>query len=334
VNALSTRNLSCGYPETTILQGVNVELASARFVCVIGSNGVGKSTLLRTVSGLLPPVAGEVLIDGQPLGELKTLDRAQKISVVLTGLPSIGYLTVRQFVEVGRHPYTGTLGRMSEGDHAAVDSALDQVGLRELADRWLSTLSDGERQRVSIARALAQGATLMVLDEPTAFLDVESRAIVMTTLRALAHRTRRSVIAASHDIDLVLHIADEIWMIEPDRTIVAGAPEDLVLDGALDRVFPRHVMEFDLDSGNFRLPRPRGVEVLVTAGGHRARWVARALERIGLQVRSATSPGAGPAPPVQVSEPESGSAGWLVSDHGQRIEFSSIAALVEHFREP
>ncbi len=332
--ALTATDLSCGYSGVPqpVLHGLDLSVTEGRLVCVIGSNGVGKSTLARTLAGLLPPQAGEIALQGRSLGEFSLAERARRISVVLTRLPTTGYMTVRSFVEIGRHPYTGTLGRMTHADHEAVDRALAQVGIEHLGDRWLGAISDGERQRASIARAFAQAATLMILDEPTAFLDVESRAVVMTTLRDLAHGTGKSVVATSHDIELVLRIADEVWMIAPDKSVMTGAPEDLVLTGAMDKVFPRHVMRFDLETGGFRLPHPNGSDIVVAGEGPSALWTARALERIGIRVRSAT---AGSDQPVPVVTPPGQDSRWTLRggpDGGRSRQFDSIADMVEYLR--
>ncbi len=337
--ALTATGLSCGYSSAPqpVLDGLEVTVPEGRFVCVIGPNGIGKSTLARTLAGLLPPLAGEIRLQGRRLSEFAPAERARRISVVLTRLPTTGYMTVRSFVEIGRHPYTGTLGRMSRIDHEAVDRAIAQVAIGDLAGRWLGAISDGERQRAAVARAFAQAATLMILDEPTAFLDVEARAVVMTTLRDVAHETGRSVVATSHDIELVLRIADEVWMIAPDKSIMTGAPEDLVLAGAMSKVFPQHVMRFDLETGGFRLPHPTGSDIVVTGSGPSAVWTARALERIGMRVQSIIADGGGrdrPAPevPVVTPAPEDGLCTLQIGRDEASRQFDSIAGLVEYLR--
>lgn len=332
---LSTRALSCGYaPGIAVLSRLDLTVPRGAFVCIIGPNGVGKSTLARTLAGLQTPLSGSVALGGRPLEELPPAERARMLSVVLTRLPNPGYMTVRSFIGIGRHPYTGTLGRMSPADHGAVSNAMRQVGIAELADRWMGEISDGERQRAAVARAFAQSAALMILDEPTAFLDVESRAEVMTTLRALAHETGRTVVATSHDIEMVLRIADEVWMIPPDRTVLTGAPEDLVLAGALDQVFPHHVMAFDPGSGTFRLPSPTGDSVAVVGDGPAAVWTARALERIGKRVRIATGSAAAASedPEVRVLRDSAGSVHWLLRIGGTEETFDSIGSVVDSIR--
>ena len=339
IAALTTTDLSCGYSGVPqpVLHGLDLSVAEGRLVCVIGSNGVGKSTLARTLAGLLPPQAGEIALQGRILSEFTPAERARRISVVLTRLPTTGYMTVRNFVEIGRHPYTGTLGRMTQTDHQAVDRAIAQVGIGGLAGRWMNAISDGERQRAAVARAFAQAATLMILDEPTAFLDVESRAVVMTTLRDLAHETGKSVVATSHDIELVLRIADEVWMIAPDKSVMTGAPEDLVLIGAMNKVFPQHVMRFDLETGGFRLPHPTGSDIVVAGSGPSAVWTARALERIGMRVRSVAANSGSrdqPTPELPVVTPAAQDGLWTLNSvrDGASRRFDSIADLVEHLR--
>lgn len=330
-SALSTTALGCGHGGKPILDDLELVAPTGRLVCIVGPNGIGKSTLVRTLAGLLPVISGTVQLSGRPLDSWSPAERARRVSIVLTGLPSIGYLTVRRFVEIGRHPYTGRLGRLNQDDRQVVETALEQVGIGNLASRFLGEISDGERQRAAIARAFAQSANVMILDEPTAFLDVESRALIMTTLRDLAHNSGRTVVATSHDIDLVLRIADEAWMIKPDRTIARGAPEDLVLAGTLEEVFPHHVMEFDLESGSFRLPRPTGPVVEVAGRRLAATWTARAIERIGMRalVKGKTDEHVSDIRVKAVDQP---GAKWILESSTGQATLSSISELINHLQ--
>lgn len=334
---LHAAGLACGYPGTPapVLTGLDVTVRRGRLVCVIGPNGAGKTTLVRTLAGLLRPRAGEVLMGSSTVHEADSRERAREISVVLTQLPVPGYLSVESFVEIGRHPYTGALGSLRKADRDAVLSAIEQVGILRLRHRWMSAISDGERQRAAIARALAQAARLMILDEPTAFLDVEARALIMTLLRRVAHETGRGVIATTHDIELALRIADEMWMITPGGALLTGAPEDLVLQGGMDEVFPEHVLRFDLDSGGFRLPPPHGSPVTVAGSGNLAHWTARALERAGLQPQGDADNSAasgGQMEPLVVTVPGTPGKPWILEQGSTRRDCTTLGELVERCR--
>ena len=346
-DTLHARELACGYTGADpVLSGLDITVRSGRLVCVIGPNGAGKTTLVRTLAGLLQPLSGAIMLGDAPLHHVDARDRAREISVVLTRLPVPGYLSVQSFVEIGRHPYTGTLGLLRAEDRAATRAAMEQVGILPLRKRWMSAISDGERQRTAIARALAQAARLMILDEPTAFLDVEARAVVMTLLRRVAHDTGRAVIATTHDIELALRVADDIWMITPGGDLLSGAPEDLVLRGAMDEVFPDHVLRFDLEAGGFRLPQPAGGEIVVSGTGARAVWTAHALERAGLRpvpdtgarsggdgtADAATSLRSRSASRLMVTVPDSDHEPWLLHRGDRRWDCTTLGELVERCR--
>ncbi len=283
---LTASGLSCGYPRSrrVVLRELDLEMRRGRFFCIIGPNGGGKTTLLRTLAGLLPPLAGTVRIGGASLQELPARERARRLSVVLTQLAAPGYLTVERFVELGRHPYTGLLARLSGVDRRAVDDALEQTGIAPLRRRWMAEISDGERQRAAVARALAQAADVMILDEPTAFLDVAGRATVMSTLRRIAHTTGRLIVTSSHDVELVLRTADVVALVGAEGSLRLGSPEDLVLSGAIESLFPADTLRFDARTGTFRLPEPTGSPVHLIGEGLTAEWTAHAIERAGRPV--------------------------------------------------
>jgi iron complex transport system ATP-binding protein len=232
-----------------------VALNAGELVCLLGPNGAGKSTLLRTLAALQPPLAGRVLLDGADLHAMPARERARRLSVVLTDRIQVGQLTAYTLFGLGRYPHTNWSGRLTEADHAVIRRALAATGATDLAARPVGDLSDGERQKVLIARALAQEPRLMVLDEITAFLDLPRRVEVMRLLGRLARTTENAVLLATHDLDLALRSADRIWLLPRGGPLQVGAPEDLILSGAFESVFATEGVAFDRADGSFRLHR-------------------------------------------------------------------------------
>ena len=292
---LTARTLSIGYtsgrrPPRVVARDIDVSLDAGDFVCLLGPNGAGKSTLLRTLAGMQPPLNGRVEIAGRNIAKMSATEIAQALSVVLTDRVSVGAMTVRDLVGLGRHPHTDWIGRFAPDDEQAVTWAIRAARAGDLEHRNVAELSDGERQRVMIARALAQQPDLMILDEPTAFLDLPRRVEIMALLRDLAHTTRKAILLSTHDLDLALRCADRIYLLPSEGALQTGAPEDLVLNGAFESAFGSDDVRFDADSGAFRLTPERGqATVSVSGQGRRAHWTKRALERAGFQVDDAES---------------------------------------------
>ncbi len=284
---LQTCDLCIGYAPkrrslVEVAADIGVELLKGELVCLLGPNGAGKSTLMRTLAGLQKPLAGEVLLEGRDLHGLTESERARLLGLVLTERVDVGNLLAYALVALGRYPYTGWDGRLSHEDEEVVRWAIDAVGARDLAGRSVGELSDGERQKVMIARALAQEPAVLLLDEPTAFLDLPRRVEIVQLLRRLAGDSNRAVLLSTHDLDLALRCADRLWLLPLDGPLQTGAPEDLVLSGAFQRTFAD--VEFDPAIGSFQLAQePEGAVGLVGEGLH-ALWTARALERAGFRV--------------------------------------------------
>ncbi|WP_218603937.1 ABC transporter ATP-binding protein [Pseudonocardia abyssalis] len=234
-----------------VLSGVSLDARPGELTALLGPNGAGKSTLLRTVAGLLPAVAGSVSLGGTDLPALAPAERARRVAVVLTERVDGGLLTARELVGLGRHPHTGARGTLRAADHAAVDDALAAVRAAEFADRRVGRLSDGERQRVLVARALAQAPDLLLLDEPTAFLDAPSRVSVTGLLRRLARDRGIVVVVSTHDVELALRVADRVWLLDRAGGVRTGAPADLVADGAVGAAFDSDELRFDPGAGTF-----------------------------------------------------------------------------------
>ena len=315
-----------------VADGISQAIHSGELTCLLGENGAGKSTLLRTLSGFLPPLAGEISILGRPLSSYKERELATVIGVVLTEKNNLQNMTVRELVGMGRNPYTGFWGRLSADDRRKVDDALSLVGIAALSDRMVQTLSDGERQKVMIAKALAQETPIIFLDEPTAFLDYPSKVEILHLLHRLSREMHKTIFLSTHDLELALQIADRLWLMprRPDpekrgsagdsaggsvggsvggqevghgggrkggrnggRSVTVGTPEDLSLDGTLDMFFRRKGVAFEKQTGLYRIEPEYRAEVRLTGDPVASEMVRKALRRNG--IRAVAAPAVAPA---------------------------------------
>lgn len=242
--------------DTVVVSGITSVARAGELTAVLGPNGAGKSTLLRSLIGLQPVLSGQVSIGGVDLLTLSLGERARVAAVVLTDRVDAGLLTGREVVELGRHPYQGFARRMSAREHALVQRSLDQLHAASLADQRLMEMSDGQRQRILLARALAQEPKLLILDEPTAFLDVGARVDLMALLKTIAATRRITVLVSTHEVELALRTSDAVWLIDGAR-LVAGTPDGLIAAGAIGDVFETESTHFDAASRTFLLrPKP------------------------------------------------------------------------------
>ncbi len=246
---LTTHNLAVGYrngkQQVTLLSGLNLHLNKGKLVALLGQNGAGKSTLLRAITCDERPIGGTIEVDGKNLLEMPQKERSRLLGLVSTERIQAGALTVEELVGLGRQPHTGFLGRLDDEDHRIVRQAMADAGIAAKAGDYIASLSDGERQKAMIARALAQETPLIVLDEPTAFLDVASRIETMRLLQTLAHDRGKAVLLSSHDISQSLMLADELWLITTDRQVLTGTTTDLVAAGAMDHLFTNRSIHFN-----------------------------------------------------------------------------------------
>jgi len=326
---VETHSLAIGYrssgAERTVAAGLNLRLHAGSLVCLLGSNGAGKSTLMRTLSGLQPALAGEIRIDNHLLGALKPAELARKLSLVLTDRIDAGNLTAREVVALGRTPYTGWLGSLTDEDHFKITQSIGQTGIAPLLDRHMHQLSDGERQKVMLARALAQDTPLVLLDEPTAHLDLPNRVEMMRLLHKLARDTGKAILLSTHELDLALQTADELWLMHPNGTILAGLPEDLVLNGAFEATFARNGFSFDRATGTFVIHQPAEHPQIYLEGAERPLfWAKRALQREGIGVSSYRDA----ACVIRVSDVENGFEAEIIFQN-QTFKVSSVQALIE-----
>ncbi len=254
---LQLGTLVVGHGDRPVLEPVTTVVPPGSFVCLLGRNGTGKSTLLRTLAGLLPAMAGAAFIEGCDIAMLASSARARRIAVVLTERAGSPGLTVDDVLKLGRAPFTGWDGLLSRDDELIVGDAAAACGVSAFQPRLFDALSDGERQRVMIARAMAQTAQLMLLDEITAFLDLPGRVEMMALLRRHAQETGTVVLLSSHDLDLSLQLSDLVWLLPGQGRFVAGTAAQLIAAGEIGAAFDTPAVRFDPASGRFALHQGR-----------------------------------------------------------------------------
>ncbi len=281
---LETKELSVGYPiksgSKVLLENLELSLRTGELVCFMGPNGIGKSTFIRTIAGLHPPLKGETIIS-------ENIPREQSIAVVLTDKILPNQMRVYDLITFGRYPYLSWDIRLKDNDRAAIENAIDLTGIRYLVDQKISELSDGQLQLAMIARALAQECPILLLDEPTAHLDLNNRVEIMNLLRSLAHESNKAILIATHELDLVLQTADRIWLATRDKKILSGIPEDLVLDDSFDKIF--RLKGFDLKTGKVKHQVHQQLKIKLEGEGSTYLWTKNALERCGYEVTESGS---------------------------------------------
>ncbi|MBT8280877.1 MAG: ABC transporter ATP-binding protein [Muriicola sp.] len=254
---LEIRNLSIGYPgkkgqNICIAQDLNFSLGQGEFVAIIGANGIGKSTLLRTLGGVQDKLSGDVLIDGQKMESIPTQRLAAYLSLVLTEPLATKNLTVSELIALGRQPYTNWLGSLTEKDKNAVEGSIQTIGLESLKHRKCYELSDGQLQKVLIARALAQDTPIMMLDEPTTHLDLYHKVQVLKTMKQIAKDFDKTVIYTTHEIDLAIQLCDKMLILD-SSTYHFGTPCEHIENKYLQNLFPSDLIQFDPRTGTFKI---------------------------------------------------------------------------------
>ncbi len=283
---ISLNQFTIGYrKENALLSQLNLTVNRGEMVALIGRNGTGKSTLLKSMIGLLAPQNGVCLLDGLPFGEYTLPQRARRVSFVSSQHTQLPSLTVGELVGLGRMPYTGWMGRLTPEDKLLVKQALDEVQMGPFEERKLECLSDGERQRAMIARAFAQDTPLMVLDEPTAFLDVPNTYDLIRLLSRFRDGGR-SIVYSTHDLETAMQCADKMWVIHEGK-ILEGAPEDLGMSGLFNELFSTSGISFDEQAGRFLFSgKQRGRVSLEGEEGKPMVWTRNTLDRLGYRLEN------------------------------------------------
>jgi len=324
--ALKASALTIGYrrgaKSRSIATNLDLSLKAGEFVCLLGPNGTGKSTLITTLAGMQAPIAGQIQISGRNFHSIPPRQRAKLVSVVLTDTATIGMMDAYTMVSIGRHPYSGYLGALAPDDRERIHWAIEAVGAQHLAHRQITELSDGERQKISIARALAQETKVMLLDEPTAFLDLPRRVELMKILRSLAHNQSLALLLSTHDLDLALRFADRLWVLTPQGELIQDYPETIAMSNDFARVFESENLDWDASIGSFRAHPEPSLQARVIGEELSGLWTRRAVERLGFGLTESEHAA---ALIIQIDKQPC----WRVASGSHEAEFGSLSAMID-----
>ena len=251
---LKTDTLKIGYRHKKqtlcIADNIDISLAKGQFVCLLGKNGIGKSTLLKTLTKVQPQLGGKIWIDTKEIDTITNIELAKKMSLVLTEKIPENNLTVYELIALGRQPYTNWIGSLSELDKSFVHLAIAQTRIEAIIHKRYAELSDGQLQKVMIARALAQNTNLIILDEPTAHLDIQNKVEIYKLLKNLSQKHHKTILISSHEIHLALQLADELWLMN-EEGLISGETHNLIVDGNVSKLFSSNLVRFDANSKQF-----------------------------------------------------------------------------------
>ena len=253
-STISVKNLAIGYQNIVVAKQISFDTFSGELICIVGINGIGKSTLLRTLGKIQPALAGDILINEKPLIDLDSKALASEISIVLTEPIVSKNLTVQELIALGRQPYTNWIGTLTKEDKSKVSEAIQMLQLEDLAQKKCYELSDGQLQRVMIARALAQDTAIILLDEPTSHLDLYHKVLILKLLKSITEETKKTILFTSHEIEMVIQICDKMLLLNEEGSPY-GKPSQLIKRGSFHNLFPTDTVSFDSDTGTFRIKK-------------------------------------------------------------------------------
>jgi iron complex transport system ATP-binding protein len=284
---LSIKSLEIGYVSgrsiNSLLPPVNAKAEKGDLIAVIGRNGIGKSTLLRTLAGIQSSLGGDIWYDGKNIRDYSRIDLAQKVGYISTETVKVTNMSVYDLVSLGRFPHTNWFGRIEAEDHAKIMDAIKKTSIPGFCNKFIAELSDGERQKAMIARILAQDSGIMIMDEPTAFLDVASKYEILQLMHLLTREDKKTIIFSTHDLNLAVSQADKIWVIL-DNQLKEGSPEDLMIDGTFDHLFESSVIRFNSENGSFSFTGEDKGSLFIEGEGIIKHWTEEAVKRAGFSV--------------------------------------------------
>lgn len=323
---LSLDSLKIGYVsgkhKKELLPPLNASANKGELIAVIGRNGIGKSTLLRTLTGLQPALEGNIFYDGKDISEYSRTDIAQKVGYISTEIVKVSNMSVYDLVALGRFPYTNWIGRIDTENNEIIMDAIESTGMVSLRNRFISELSDGERQRAMIARILAQDTGIMIMDEPTAFLDIGSKYEILHLMHILTQKSKKTIIFSTHDLHAAISQSDKIWLIL-ENSLKEGAPEDLMIDGAFDHLFDSSPVQFNSENGTFSFRSEEKGAIYIKGEGIKRHWTEKAINRAGFSVsQTKTIP--------YIIIPFQNCSRWQLSTLSHPVEFDSIYKLVNY----
>ncbi len=321
------QNAAIGYHDP-ILKELNLFISRGELICLLGKNGSGKSTLLRTIAGLLKPLQGQIRWNDKEIPQMLHKERSRIIAFVPPGgLPAPGSLTIREVVSMGRMPYTNVFGRLEQKDRHVIDRYLEQTELSHLQNRFFDRVSDGEKQRAIVCRALVQETPVILMDEPTAHLDISHRINLLSRLQQMAHGEGKSILISTHDLHLAMQFSDKLWIISGAR-VEEGAAEDLILKGSVAETFLEEGLVFDDRTASFRKPCSAQLPVQLKCPDARvAHWTRYAMEKAGCTPRSSKAG-------IEVlAKQQSGHWIWVLKKAGRSVTLDSIYELSLHLRD-
>lgn len=323
---ITLNSLAIGHEKgNALLRRLNLSVNKGEMVALIGRNGTGKSTLLKSMIGLIAPLEGYCTLNSVPLQDYSLPGRARMVSFVSSHFEHLPALSVGELVALGRMPYTGWMGRLSRQDMDMIKHALNEVRMGAFEDRKLDCLSDGERQRAMIARALVQDTPLMVLDEPSAFLDIPNT-FELIRLLSKFRDDGRSIVYSTHDLETAMQCADKMWVIHKDR-ILEGAPEDLGISGLFSELFSSSGIRYDEQAGKFLFTgRQRGTICLEGAAGETGAWTQNALQRIGFELDKSSQL------KIRIEDVPDGKS-WILQTQDRTIRFKNLYSLARFLKQ-